>query len=146
MRRQRYVRRAADNMASWHEGWALVVVIVVLSAVGHGRDGETGAAGAALVIALVVALSLRSLLLSDHDGGGEEHDMSSSYRRRRCLRRGEGVGRLSWGVRGSIAAAWDVSGVAMVSLMLVKKSPGQKLRRLGISHSISSKPIATSVA
>ena len=46
-------------------------------------------------------------------GGGEEHDMSSSYRQRRCLRRGEGVGRLSWGVRGSIAAAWDVSGVAM---------------------------------
>ena len=38
--------------------------------------------------------------------------MSSSYRQRRCLRRGEGVGRLSWGVRGSIAAAWDVSGVA----------------------------------
>ena len=44
-------------------------------------------------------------------------------RTRRCLRRGDGVGRLGWGVRGSIAAAWDVSGVAMVSL--VKKSPGQ---------------------
>ena len=49
----------------------LVVVVVVLSAVahgalvGHGRDGEAGAAGAALVIALVVALSLRSLLSWD---------------------------------------------------------------------------------
>ena len=57
-------------MVSWHEGWALVIFIVVLSALGHGRDGETGTAGAALVIALVVAPSLRSLLLSDHDGGG----------------------------------------------------------------------------
>jgi len=34
-------------------------------------------------------------------------------RNQHCLRRGEGVGRLGWGVRGSIAAAWDVSGVAM---------------------------------
>jgi hypothetical protein len=50
---------------------------------GHGRDGEAGAAGAALVIALVVAPSLRSLLSSDHDGGGEEHDMSSLCQHRR---------------------------------------------------------------
>ena len=89
-------------MASWGEGWALVVIIVILFAVGHGRDGETDAAGAALVIALVVAPSLRLLLLSDHDGGGEEHDMSSSYRQRRCLRRGEGVGRLSWASGGQL--------------------------------------------
>ena len=54
----------------------LVVVVVVLSAVahrtlvGHCRNGEAGAAGTALVIALVVTPSLRSLLSSDHDGGG----------------------------------------------------------------------------
>ena len=34
--------------------------------------------------------------------GWEEHDMSSSYRRRRCLRRGEGVGRLSWASGGQL--------------------------------------------
>ena len=65
-------------MASWLRGGhkVLVVVVIVLSAVahrglvGHGRNGEVGAAGAALVIALVVAPSLRSLLSSDHDRGG----------------------------------------------------------------------------
>ena len=57
-------------------GHKVLVVVVVLSAVahralvGHGRDGEAGAAGAALIIALVVAPSLRSLLSSEIMMGG----------------------------------------------------------------------------
>ena len=100
----------------------LVVVVVVLSAVahralvGHGRDGEAGAAGAALIIALVVAPSLRSLLSSEiMMGGGEEHEMSSLCRHRRG----------PWTVNISVMMLWIVGIVGInIKIHTCKNVPG----------------------